>query len=408
MNNKLSLLLIITCSILSAQNSDLLMRYDSGYYSSLGGTGLASTKYLSSMDINPAALSSYTSVNISLTQSTSYSNYELLRMRDDIGTLENKWNNFIYDIDQLSLVMPYKDFAFGIGVYRKLSPRTNNKKIAITYSDLFAQETNGNVYSATAGFGYRLSNSVLLGLSFSNYFGKINSMIRGENHNLDSDKWVSMENSLSGINFKCGLIFSYENWSAGFTLETPFEMKVKTSKQISANQLYKYLLPDYDETSWNQPLVLAAGISYCGINNLLLEADYELRKYKSSDVQINLFEFGGNPVWQDVSIFRFGIEYKPDDWKLPVKIGFAAIPQLYYSNNSVGFGNIISSYINTDRNIKYVYTIGTSVQLNKLLFDFCIDYSALKWNRTLVVQTKVLDDYREGTTTLSIRLGYSI
>ncbi|MDP3582922.1 MAG: hypothetical protein Q8S39_13400, partial [Ignavibacteria bacterium] len=270
------------------------------------------------------------------------------------------------------------------------------------------QETTGNVYSVSAGFGYRLSNSVLLGLIFSHYFGKINSMIRGENHNIDSDKWVSMESSLSGVNFKCGLIFSNRNWSAGVTLETPFEMKVKTSNQISTHQLYKYLLPDYDETNWNQPFVLAAGVSYCGINNLLFEADYEIRKYKSSVVQINLYEFGGNPVWQNVSTLRFGLEYKPDDWKLPVKLGYAIMPQLYYSNNSVGFGNIISSYNNTDRNKRYAYTVGTTFQFNKLLLDLCINYSTLKWNRTLFASVKVVDDFSENTTTLSIRLECSI
>lgn len=408
MNSKLCFVLIITCSILSAQNSDLLMRYDSGYYSSLGGTGLASTKYLSSMDVNPAALSRYTSENISLTQSTSYYNYELLRMRDDIGTLENKWNNFIYNFDQLSLVMPYKDFAFGIGVYRKLSPRIENKKIAVTYSDLFSQETNGNVYSVTAGIGYRLSNFVLLGVSFSNYFGKINSMIRGENHNLDADKWVSMENSLSGIKIKCGLIFSNVNWSAGFTLETPFGMKVKTSKQISANKLYKSLLPGYDEINWKQPLVLAAGISYFGLNNLLLEVDYEIRKYKSSFIQINIFEFGGNPVWQDISIFRFGMEYKSDDLKLPLKLGFTIIPQLYYANNSTGVSNTISSYQNTDQNIKYSYTVGTTLDMLKLSIDLAVNYAVFNWNRTLFVQQSIEDAYQEVNTTFSIRVSYSL
>lgn len=407
MRNKLLFLLMTFYSVVSAQNSDLLMKYNSGYYSSMGGTGLASVKYPSSMDMNPAALSVHKSSNLSLTQSAAYYSYNLLRMRDDIGTLENNWNNLIYNFDQFSFAMPYKDFSIGIGIFRKLTPRIENKKIATTYSDLFSQETSGNVYSVTAGLGYSLSNSLSLGISFNKYFGQISSSVRGDNHNLDADKWASMENDLSGINFKLGLIFKQTNWSAGFTIETPFNMKVKTSKQISENKLYEYLLPHYNEADWNQPMVVSGGISFYGIEELLIEADYELRIYKSSQVQINLYEFGGGPVWQNVKIFRIGAEYKPADWTIPVKAGYSSTPQLYYSNKSTGIYNTITSYNNTGRNIKHSYTGGTSFRLEKLLFDVTVEYSFVKWSRTLSVPQIIDDEYKEVNTSFTVNISYS-
>ena len=408
MRRQFLFIIILSGVSLFAQNLDLLMKYNSGYYASMGGTGLASVKHISSMDMNPAELSNYSSMNLSVSQGATYYGYDLLRISSLVGEQFSNWNECIYNFDHVSFVIPTNHLSFGIGIYRKLSPHLINKKIAVTFSDLFSQETNGDVYSVTFGLGYKPSNSVLLGISFSKYFGELKSIIRGENHDIDLDKWVSMENDLSGFNFKCGLIYVHSNWSAGFTIEAPFKMKVKTSKHISDVQKYKYLLPHYDATDWHQPLVIASGVSYYGINGFLIEADFEIRKYKSSDVQINLFEFGGLPIWQDLKIFRIGVEYKPADWNLPLKAGYAVIPQLYYSNNSFGLSNIISSYQNTDQNIKHSYTVGTTLELNKLSLDFAIDYSVLKWNRTLIAPQIIEDDYKEKNITFSIFASLSL
>ena len=392
-----------------AQNSDLLMKYHSGYYTALGGTGYAAAKYASSLDLNPAVLSNYSSMQLSVSQSITYYDYGLVRISSTVGGQSFDWNKTLYNFEQASVVVPVNNkISIGAGLYRKINPQLFNKKRAVTFSDLFTQETYGNVYSAAAALSYQLIKPLAFGISVNKYFGTLNSKITGDNHGNDADKWASMKNDLSGVNFKCVLLLVDNDWSAGLIFETPFKMKVKTSNQISLIELYKYLLPKYDETEWNQPMVVGAGVSYYGINSFLFEADFEIRKYKSSNVQINLYEFGGSPVWQDIKIFRAGIQYKPDDWPLPIKIGYAYIPQLYYSNNSIGISNTISSYQNTDQNIKQNYTAGTSVRLEKFSIDITIRYSVIKWKRTLLIPQKITDDFTEGDTVLSVGVAYSL
>ncbi len=214
---------------------------------------------------------------------------------------------------------------------------------------------------------------------------------------------------MSGRNIRAGLLFIGGPWSGGVVFEAPFDMKVEAAKSISHDNAYAYLFPAYENTIWKQPMVIAAGISFSGLKRWQFEADFESRQYKSSNVQINLFEFGGKPEWSDVNIFRLGAKYltRPDGI-FPIMAGYALIPQLYYSNNSTGAGNTITGYQNKDRNLKHLFTAGTMYFYKSMSVDLSFTYSFVNWHRTLKAPQTLTDDYTEKSLTISFVFAYSL
>jgi opacity protein-like surface antigen len=157
------------------------------------------------------------------------------------------------------------------------------------------------------------------------------------------------------------------------------------------------------------PFVIGAGFSYKESANWLFEADYESRQYKSSDVQLNLYEFGGKPVWNNINILRAGVQYTTNgDYQIPFRAGYEYVPQLYYSGNSTGQSNTVSNYVNTDRNIKHILTLGTSLNIKKLVLDLAFEYSILKWHQVLVVPQTINDDYTDTNFSFSVGIVYKI
>ncbi len=134
---------------LHAQNSDLLMQYNSGSYSGMGGTGIASTGNISSADINPAVLRSSNNLSFSLSSNLKYYGYELNRISSDVGGEINNWNktNFNLESAEISIRLSSR-LKISAGLYQKINPELTNKRRAVTYSELFLQETTGSVYSA--------------------------------------------------------------------------------------------------------------------------------------------------------------------------------------------------------------------------------------------------------------------
>lgn len=403
---RILIILLIPFFSCLAQNSNLLMQYFSGGYNSMGRTGIAAGNDNSSFDLNPAVLTNYSSVNISLTGNFKYYRYNLLRISSQVGGTTWNWNNSKLAFEQGAFIYPInQNVSIGLGIFQKLDPQFVNKKRAVTFSDLFSQETKGNLYSAAFSLGFEITDEISIGLSVYDYFGNINSRVIGDNHGNDLDKWVYLESKLSGINFRSGITLKLKTWSLGFVIETPFKMNVSTSTDISSDRLFENLLPEYSQTDWNMPLIIGIGLSFGGLKNWLFEADFETRQYEKSDVKFNLYEFGGLPVWESVNIFRLGIQYLIDKKLIiPIRAGYAYIPQQYYSNNSLGISNIITSYTNTDRNIKHLFSTGTSVTYNNLTINLHLEYSIVKWNRTLVVPQTITDDYDEQDYTLSLQL----
>ena len=363
----------------------------------MGGTGLATNNDNSSFDINPAVLTNYFSTNISLATNFNYYSYNLLRISDQVGGTTWDWGNSKLTFEQASVVYPLnKIFSIGVGIFQKLEPQLVNKKRAITFSDLFSQETKGGVYSAAFSAGIKIIKEISLGISVYNYFGNIESKVIGDNHGYDIDKWAYLESKLSGINFRGGMLILKDNWSVGLVFETPFNMNVIANSDISSDSYFKSLLPEYDQSKLNMPWILGVGFSFNGYENWLFEIDVETRQYKKSEVKFNLYEFGGLPVWETTNIFRVGVQYfDKEELNIPVRVGYAYIPQLYYSNNSVGVSNNIISYNNTSRNIKNVFTMGTAVKFSFVKVNLNLEYSIVKWDRTLVVPFTITDEYSE-------------
>jgi hypothetical protein len=382
------------------------MQYFSGGYNSMGRTGLAAANLNSSFDINPAILTNYSSVNISLANNFKYYNYALVRISSQVGGTTWNWNDSKLAFEQASFIYPINKKLFvGLGIFQKLDPHFVNKKRAITFSDLFVQETKGNLYSAAFSIGFNINDVISIGVSVYDYFGNINSRVTGDNHGNDLDKWVYLESKLSGINFRSGILIKKETWSIGLVIESPFKMDVNTTNDISSERYFESLLPTYTQTYLNMPWIIGVGFSFSGYNNWLFEIDMETRQYKQSDVRFNLYEFGGLPVWESVNIFRAGIQYLIErSLTIPIRAGYAYIPQLYYSNKSVGISNIITSYTNTDRNVKQVFTIGTSARFNYLTINLNLEYSIVKWHRTLIVPHTISDEYYEKDFIFSLEL----
>ena len=372
----------------------------------MGATGLAANNDNSSFDINPAVLTNYFSTNISLATNFNYYSYNLLRISDQVGGTTWDWGSSKLTFEQASVVYPLnKIFSIGVGIFQKLDPQLVNKKRAITFSDLFSQETKGGVYSAVFSAGIKIIKEISFGISVYNYFGNIESKVIGDNHGYDIDKWVFFESKLSGINFKGGILIIKDNWSAGLVFETPFKMNINANSDISSDAYFKSLLPEYDQSELNMPWILGAGFSFNGYKNWLVEIDVETRQYKKSDVKFNLYEFGGIPVWETTNIFRVGIQYfDENELKIPIRVGYAYIPQLYYSNNSVGISNNITGHINTNRNVKNIFTIGTAFKFSILTINLNLEYSIVKWNRTLVVPFTITDEYSEADFIFSTQI----
>jgi len=408
------LITVLFCVVLipeiPAQYSDLLLRYYSGAYTAMAGTGIASGSTNSSFDLNPALLANYSTANLSLAQSIRFYNYNLLRMSSLVGAQTFDWDKAKLNFENASVIYPISNsLTIGAGIFQKLNPQLTNKKIAVTFSDLFAQETSGSVYAASIGIGYKISESFSAGISFYSYFGKITSYIIGDNHGQDADKWIKLESNLSGFNFKGGILYKEPEFSAGLTIETPFSMDLEAAKSISSNTLYSYLFPKYNSTKWHQPLVIGIGASYYGIKDWLFEADFETRQYKNSEVQINLYEFGGNPVWETVNILRIGVEYKTGcELGLPIRVGYALIPQLYYSNNANGRSNTVIDYTNNNQTIKHLFTAGTTITKNRFNLNLTFLYSILSWGRVMVVPQTITDEYKEKNFCLLAEVVYQL
>lgn len=395
---------------LPAQNSNLLFRNHSGAYSGMGETGIASMGTSSSFDINPALLCNYSAPTLSVYQSVTFREYSLLRMSSLVGAQTFDWNKTKLTLENGTIVYPISnELVLGAGLFLKLNPQLKNKKIAVTFSDLFAQETSGSVYAASISMGYKISESFSAGLSFYSYFGTITSYIVGDNHGKDADKWIKLENKLHSFNLKGGVLYKEPTFSVGLTIEIPHSMDLDADKSISSNPLYSYLFPKYDHTEWKQPLIIGCGISYSGIKEWLFEADFETRQYKNSNVQLNLYEFGGIPVWETVNILRVGVEYKTgSELGLPIRAGYELVPQLYYSNNSNGRGNLVTDYRNTDRVMKQVITAGTSIVKNNFRINLTFLYSFLSWNRIMIVPQTITDEYKERDFALSAEIVYQL
>lgn len=393
-----------------AQNSNLLMEYYAGSGGSMGNSGIAANQGNRSFDLNPAVMSDFSGLAISVSQKFKYYKYDLVRFSSEVGSIDWRWDNSKATLEHAAVIYPVNDkFTIGAGIFLKLDPQLVNKKRAVTFSDLFFQETRGYLYAAVVSGGYKITDDLSIGLSIYKYLGNIDCRVTGDNHGRDLAKWAYLESKMSGLNFRSGILLKKENWSTGLVVETPFKMNISAQKESSQEGTFKSLLPNYNDTEWNLPWVIGAGFSYYGVKNWLFEIDVEHRHFKSSSVQLNLYEFGGEPAWESSNIIRAGVQYYPfENIPIPIKAGYAYIPQQYYSNNSTGFSNTITGYTNIERNIRHLFNLGTSLVYDYITLDFAMEYSIVKWQRILSAPQTINDDYSERDYCFSTGLTFNL
>lgn len=402
-------LMMVWSQQLDAQNLDLLTHYASGKYRGMAGAGMAVVEGVAAVDLNPAGLARTQQISFSASQSTTNYRYSLFRQNIGKWAFNTIWHSSQYNFENiLAAVLLGKKIGLGIGYIQKLKPFLKNSRRAITGSSLINQEMDGSVYALTLASGITVTKNILLGISLARYTGAVTSNLQGDNHGSELYKSARLESDLKGVNFEFGLIFKTEKFNAGVTFAPPFELTVDTQKQISADNSYAALFPNYDHAKWKMPWIGRVGFAYTAHANWTFALDLETHHYESSDVRLNLVEFGGAPNWKDSNILRAGFEFYPFRRPhLPVRLGYAHIPQLYASNRAVGVGNSILSYENTKQNIKRLFSAGTTLSYANFNLNLGFEYATLEWHRDLQTLDSIFDDYKEKNYVLAAELIYS-
>jgi hypothetical protein len=405
MRNLLTSIVLVFLSIndLSAQNADLNFITSAGKYHGLGGAGIAIATSTDAFDLNPAGLSASSSVVFSLTQNLNYYDYSLYRRNAGVGAIIFNWDRWRYSLQNGVVTMPFgKRFTLAAGFLEKLDPFVRNNRHAITWSSMFRQTTNGHVNALSAAAGVRFLEKFSFGMMVYRYFGTITSEIQGENHGNDAGKWARLENNFSGWSFKLGSQLKLGMINIGATVEFPYKLNVKATSHVSSDQLYKNYLPGYKQTHWQRPITTGFGFAYTGIRNFTFLLDYEYHGQDNSDVQLNLFEFGGHPNWKKSQVVRTGCEIKL--WQYPIRVGYASFPQQYASNISEGQGNTIISYKNTSQNKQSLFTAGTSLAMKKYEVNIALNYGIINWHRDLNTTWQIRDEFTEHRLTLILEI----
>lgn len=406
----LLLFFIVSSSILQSQNSDLGMIHHAGKYRGMAGSGLGIATSMSGFDLNPGSFVGLMNSCISLAQNFRYYSYSLTRRNEGVGGTIFDWQRSQYNFDGLQLAIPINQkFTIGLATLQKLNPFLHNYRRAITWSSLFNHRTDGSLYTIALASGYQIHRNLSLGITFYRYFGTITSQIKGENHGEDATKWAELKNKMQGMNFRLGLVFNTKYLNTGLIFESPFHLKLNTRTDISEDNLYHNFLPKYSSANWKMPLVFGIGFAFTGFKNWLFTLDLESQQYENSDIQVNLFEFGGQPNWKDIKIIRAGLEFFPSkDKKIPLRIGYAYIPQLYASNVSYGSNIYVFYYEETKQNLKQLFTVGTTINFQKFSINFAFEYAFLKWHRDSYTRMLMTDDYLEKNFTISSELIYNL
>ena len=399
------LILLSVAGRISAHNLDVGYCYSSGPYRGMAGAGIGIADHMSAFDLNPAGpAGSLSKTTMSFSQNLHHLDYSLFRHNRDIKTSFHSnssiifdWHQFSYRINSLLFGIPLTSgIPLTAGFVNRINPLLDNSCRATTWSSLFDQSTRGSVGAFVLSSSVPLTGWLSLGMTLYVYSGKITSEVHGQNHGNDTDKWATLKSRFSGFNLKAGILYENPCFGAGLTVETPHSMKVTVEKATSQNDLYGTLLPKYDQTAWKMPLMLGLGFAFKGIERCLLTFDFESRRYRESDVQFNLYEFGAPLQWDPVPVFRAGIECRPFHCRrIPLRLGYARIPQLYYSNHSIGREHVVIEYKNTVQNIKHLFTFGGSFSWRQVEIDAGIEFSSLKWHRDLDTRFFIEDDYTE-------------
>lgn len=394
-----------------SQNLDLHTKYSSGKYFGMAGSGVGNEGGINTFDINPGSLGFVREKSYSVSYNINLYSYYLSRENADMhGVYEYNWNKLRHNFDNILVVLPGKNkVSFGGGIIRKLMPYVQNESRALTMSKLFEQETYGGIYALTISSAYKINDRISVGINLYGYYGITHSEIHGDLHGADLDKWAVLKNYVSGFNFRAGLLYSTQNYNVGLVYETPYNLIVVHDGSLSDDRKYEYLFPDNDRYKWKRPAIIQLGVVYKGIKNSLISLDAESRFYQDTEIDINVWEYAGEPDWKTLGIVRVGVELFPfNNKKIPFRAGYAYIPQLYSSNTSYGSGYVIDYYENTSRVVRQLVCAGFSFPINKIICNIGLAYSYLNWDRKIQTLMVVEEDYFENNWELNISMLFAM
>ncbi|MEK7727007.1 MAG: hypothetical protein AAB354_01275 [candidate division KSB1 bacterium] len=382
---------------LHAQNSDMLVRTTLGKYRGMASAGLALANEASALAANPAGLTYARGVTLALSADAAIHSYSLLR-RNSNGTafdLNAQKTSAYFDDAAIALAFGSR-FGFGLGYFRKLTPYLDNDRRAITGSVLFHQTTSGSIHALSLASGFKLSERIRLGAALDYNSGTITSAIRGDNHGRETYKWARLENDFSGLSFQASALLHTARLRVALRAATPSKLKVQTRTAISEDRDYAVYFPAYQQLDFALPTSIGLGVAFTGNARWTWAADFETQRFQASPLQVHLYEFGGAPNWKNANVFRLGLEWLPfKNANLPLRFGYAHLPQLYASNQAGGEHNNLVRYVDTKQNRRHLLALGTSLALRELIWSFGVEYSFLKWHRELQLANSVLDDFRE-------------
>lgn len=389
-------IIIFSVQALRAQNTDLLASHVSGKQRGMAGAGIALANGVAAVDFNPAGVANTTRVSFATTLSTTSHRYSLFRQNVDQWAFEVKWNKSNSAVDNIGAAFPAsRRLSLGLGYFRKINPFTDNDQRAITGSSLLHQTTSGGVYALTLAAGLKITGYLMAGIAFSKNFGTITSRIRGDNHGRETHKSAVLESDLDGMNARIGAMVTTKKISAGITVSSPARLQVETHTQISENREYEAFFPDYERLDWKLPMIVGVGFAYTGYRDWTFALDFESHRFEKSEVQLNLYEFGGRPNWKTANVLRAGIEFYPFHRKrLPLRLGYARLPQLYASNRVTEAPKGIQA-VDAKQNVKHRFAAGTTLAFANFALNLGAEYSFLAWHRQLQTGATILDDYRE-------------
>ena len=400
-------------TILPAQNTDLSIRHASGRFEAMAGAGMGIAAGIDAFDLNPAGLAGLEAPAAAIAFGITLYDYELLNTRFEssaTGSRLFEWRKVETEINSLALAFPLsKRITVGAAIAQRINAFTHNVYRAITWSPLIYQTTRGGLYDISLAAGIEFNPHLALGGQVFRSCGSIRSEIVGDNHGADKDKWARLEHRFEGYGASLGLQLRTRHLCAGATFRSAVNPEIKISATVSADKLYKSLLPSYESVDWALPAVLALGLAYRIEDKLLIALDFESQPFERSEIRINLFEYNGQPDWTTLRVLRAGIEYRPL-WalNLPLRFGYAVSQQHYASIEAEGIQNTIIAYSYGAHNRKQLISTGTTLTLYRFVLDLALHYAWLRSERNFQTGILVEDNFTERDFSLSMQIRYSL
>jgi long-subunit fatty acid transport protein len=306
----------------------------------MGGAFIGVADDATAMSWNPAGLA-----KLDMAEASVVGLYENYSVDTDIEDFDAD----AYASSHMNLNFVSAAFPLSVGA-RNLVAGVAYQQVMDLYSkyedDFEMTERTGGVYAISPSVGVQLTPTVSIGAGVNIYTGSTDYKVE------DKELRDTYEESYnySGTNFNIGALFDFTQFRLGAVFKTPFGLVEKEGDL------------DWDVT-YHMPQMLGFGASFQATENLVVAADYEMRKFSESELENNETEEKVESGWEDINQVRFGLEYllMSGTSIIPLRLGFATTPTLFTddednqitgANITGGFG-IIMGNINLDVGVEY-------------------------------------------------------